>query len=84
MKRLIVLLSLLVAFLNRLADELERYRAERAARKQADETAKLRQDPAAWWQDNFGTADVGDDVRLRDAAREGAAAAAPATRDRAG
>ena len=79
MKRLIVLLSLLVAFLNRLADELERYRAERAARKQADETAKLRQDPAAWWQDNFG-----DDVRLRDAAREATDAAPSAARDRTG
>lgn len=81
MKRLIVLLSLLVAFLNRLADELERYRAERAARKQADETAKLRQDPAQWWQDNFGTSDVGDDVRLSGATKEVTAAAAPAADD---
>lgn len=73
--RLLLALALLG---ERIAALLQRLADQEWARKQTEQVEQLRDDSIRWWQDNFGTADVGDDRRLSDAAREVAdAPAAP-------
>ena len=80
MRKLLAAVALLLERLLAAWIEWERQQEER---KRQAEIERLRNDSVQWWQDNFGTADVGDDVRLRGAAREATDAAPPAARDRA-
>lgn len=74
----------LAAVILRVLDALAEWERKQEERKQKAEIERLRNDSVQWWQDNFGAADVGDDVRLRDAAREATDAAPPSARDRTG
>lgn len=80
MRKLLAAVALLLERLLAAWIEWERQQEERKRQKEIE---RLRNDSVQWWQDNFGTADVGDDVRLRDAAREATDAAPSAARDRA-
>ena len=77
------LLAAVALLLERLLAAWMEWERQQEDRKRKAEIERLRNETVQWWQDNFGAADVGDDVRLRDAAREATDAAPSAARDRA-
>lgn len=78
------LLLALAVLAERILAWLAEQERRREHERQRQDVERLRNDSVQWWQDNFGAADVGDDVRLRDAAREATDAAPSAARDRTG
>src|SRR5690606_5263031 len=79
MRKLLAAVALLLERLLAAGMGWERQQEER---KRQAEIERLRNDPAEWWQDNFGT-DGADDSRLPGAAQAKPAAAEAAARDRA-